>query len=654
MKIALVGNQNSGKTTLFNLLTGMNQKIGNWPGVTLERKEGIIKKTDFQLIDLPGIYSLSPYTMEEAISCDYLLKEKPDLIINVIDVNTIERSFYLTTQLLDLDFPMIIALNMTDILTKKGGRVDVNKLEQLLKVDVVSVSAVYGFGIKELIDKIKNIKVRKSIPTFSSSLESKINMISPMLEGENRRFIAIKLLEKDPRFINYRSSEIEEYLASSGEDDFEEVIASERYRFTEIIKTAVITLPPYKMTLTDKIDRILLNKYFAYPIFIVIMFLVYYIAVGLTGNLLGDILENALAGLNSTIEAALLRAGVSGWLTSLIVNGILTGIFAVLGFLPQIAVLFFFIAILETTGYLSRISFLLDKFFNRLGLSGRSLIPFIVGSGCSVPGIMAARTIENEAERKAAIILTPFIPCNAKLPIIALFAGFFFEKNRGLISASLYFLSILIIVISASIFKRFNQANKTSYISEMPPYYLPNFKYVFRSVGEKIFSFVKRAGSVILVGSVVIWLLLSFSLRLEYGVAIENSILAAFGNSVAWFFYPIVGKWSWAAGVTAIQGLVAKEQVVSSFSIIAGFSGDGASAFDVFTAPAFAFFTRASAYAFMAFNLFSIPCIGAIGAMRKELGSTKLVLKAALYQTVIAWMTSSLLFAVLSGFWGLL
>ncbi|MGB3998117.1 MAG: ferrous iron transport protein B [Bacilli bacterium] len=651
MRIALVGNQNSGKTTLFNALTGMNQKIGNWPGVTVEKKEGVIKGTDHTLIDLPGIYSLSPYTTEEKIACEYLLSEKPDAIINIIDAVSLERSLYLTLQLLELDIPVIVALNMTDILIKKGGRIDAQKLSELLGVEVAMLSARRRVGVGELIAKVLEKPAKKTRFRYSERLEKLVSEVAAGLSGENARFVAVKLLENDPRFAGLATPAAEKILQGVKDEDFEERIASERYRYIDFVKKAVMITPDLKETFSDKIDRIILNKYLAFPIFVAVIFGLYF-AVIMTGTALGDYMASLFDRAGNLAASALSSWGASDWAVSLIGDGVLGGIGAVLTFIPQIVMLFLLAALLESSGYLSRVSFLLDKIFTRLGLSGRALIPFIVGFGCSVPGIMATRTLENEQERKSAVILVPFIPCGAKLPIISLFAGFFFTKHRVLVSASLFFLSIFIIIIAALILKKVFKTPATAYISELPEYRLPDPRYVARYVCEKTMAFVSRAGSVILVGSVVIWFLLSFSPAFKYGVPVENSMLAGLGNLIAWFFYPIVGEWSWAAGVSALQGLVAKEQVVASLSIIAGFAG-GASGADIFSTPVFAFFTPAAAYAFMAYNLFSAPCIGAIGAMRKELGGAAATIKAALFQTAIAWVVSALLYLILTFVGGL-
>lgn len=651
MRIALVGNQNSGKTTLFNALTGMNQKIGNWPGVTVEKKEGVIKGTDHTLIDLPGIYSLSPYTTEEKIACEYLLSEKPDAIINIIDAVSLERSLYLTLQLLELDIPVIVALNMTDILIKKGGRIDAQKLSELLGVEVAMLSARRRVGVGELIAKVLEKPAKKTPFRYSERLEKLVSEVAAGLPGENARFVAVKLLENDPRFAGLATPAAEKILQGLKDEDLEERIASERYRYIDFVKKAVMITPDLKETFSDKIDRIILNKYLAFPIFVAVIFGLYF-AVIMTGTALGDYMASLFDRAGNLAASALSSWGASDWAVSLIGDGVLGGIGAVLTFIPQIVMLFLLAALLESSGYLSRVSFLLDKIFTRLGLSGRALIPFIVGFGCSVPGIMATRTLENEQERKSAVILVPFIPCGAKLPIISLFAGFFFTKHRVLVSVSLFFLSIFIIIIAALILKKVFKTPATAYISELPEYRLPDPRYVARYVCEKTMAFVSRAGSVILVGSVVIWFLLSFSPAFKYGVPVENSMLAGLGNLIAWFFYPIVGEWSWAAGVSALQGLVAKEQVVASLSIIAGFAG-GASGADIFSTPVFAFFTPAAAYAFMAYNLFSAPCIGAIGAMRKELGGAAATIKAALFQTAIAWVVSALLYLILTFVGGL-
>lgn len=653
MKIALVGNQNSGKTTLFNALTGMNAKIGNWPGVTIEKKSGIIKGTSHEITDLPGIYSLSPYSVEEEVSRKFIFEENPDVIINIVDSTSLERSLYLTTQLLELDCNVIIALNMADILEKKGIHIDINLLEKLLGAKVVKISALKEFGIDNLINEIERNKVFFNQYIYDSNLENAITQIENYLPQilKHKRFISVKLLEDDKRFIqleNNKINDIKVQTLKNYDTDLEEIIATERYNYIEKIKKQVLIKMPTKESNSDKLDKIFLNKYLAFPIFIIIMFLVYYVSVELVGGITTDFVKDLVESFSVLIMQILKNIGTSQWINSLIIDGIITGVGAVLTFIPQLIILFTCISILETTGYMSRIALVLDKVFRKIGLSGKSLIPFIIGSGCSVPGIMGTRIIENKDEREMTAILTPFIPCSAKLPIIALFSSCFFEEKSGIVSASLYLLAILIIIISAFLLKKFIYKNTSNtYISELPEYKIPSIKYVAKDVLEKVKSFIKRAGSVILICSIIIWFLVSFSFKLEYGVSIENSILAAIGKTVSWIFYPILGTNSWGATVSAIQGLVAKEQVVSSMSVIAGLSENAEEGSKIFAnGNIFDFFTKSSAYAFIVFNLFSAPCFGAIGAMRKELGGNKKVIKAIAYQCGIAWMLATMVYQI--------
>lgn len=651
MKVALVGNQNSGKTTLFNCLTGMNAKIGNWPGVTTEKKTGKIKGTDFEITDLPGIYSLSPYSTEEEVSRNFIFEENPEVIINIVDSTSLERSLYLTTQLMELDTKVIVALNMADMLEKKGISIDIEKLEKLLGVKVYKISALRETGIDELINEVKKSDdlIRQNV--FDSSLEDTIELIEDKIESKHKKFVSVKLLEKDERFKNKITEEISKIIEKEEENydtDFEEVIATERYSYIEKVKKqSVIQKKDYE-SISDKLDKVFLNKFIAFPIFIIIMFFVYYLSVGIVGSATVDWVGSLVDSLGEYIGEFLEKCGTSEILNSLVVDGIIAGVGAVLGFVPQLIILFLCIVLLETTGYMSRIALLLDRIFRKIGLSGKSLIPFIVGSGCSVPGIMGARIIENEDERKMTTILTPFIPCSAKLPIIALFAGYFFEENSGFVSASLYFFAIAVIILSAIIMKKFVFTKTSStYISELPEYKIPSIKYVAKDVFDKVIAFIKRAGTVILLCSIIIWFLLSFSFKFEYGVDIEESILAEIGNKISWVFYPMIGQNSWGATVSAIQGLVAKEQVVSSMAVIAGLSEDTEEGAEIFgKGSIFSSFTAASAYAFMVFNLFSAPCFGAIGAMRRELGGTKKMLKAVAFQTICAWILGCIVYQV--------
>ena len=655
MKIALVGNQNSGKTTLFNLLTGMNAKIGNWPGVTIEKKTGTIKNTHHEITDLPGIYSLSPYSIEEDISRKFVFDEKPDVIINIVDSTALERSLYLTTQLLELDAKVIIALNMEDVLAKRGIAIDVKKLEQKLGAKVVKISALKQTGIDELVAAIDKLEATKPQPIYDESLEKAIVETKKHLpkDVKHPRFVAVKVLEEDHRFNrleNRETASIKEALAKQYDTDLEEVIATERYQFIERVKKETAIKTSIRETLSDKLDKIFLNKWLAFPIFVVIMFLVYFLSVGVVGSFTVDWIAGLFESLGETIEGALEGIGTSEWVISLVVQGIIAGVGAVLGFVPQLIILFICISLLETTGYMSRIALFLDKIFRRIGLSGKSLIPFIVGSGCSVPGIMGARIIENQDEREMTTILTPFIPCSAKLPIIALFSGYFFGDYAGLVAASLYFLAIFVIIITALLMRRFVFKHTSStYISELPEYKVPSLRYVAKDVWDKVIAFIKRAGSIILICSIVIWFLLSFSFKMEYGVDVEESMLATIGKSVSFIFYPILGENSWGATVSAIQGLVAKEQVVSSMSVIAGFAEEEAEGSQIFAqSSTFGFFTPIAAYAFMIFNLFSAPCFGAIGAMRRELGGRKKMLKAVAFQTGYAWLLATCFYQVAS------
>ena len=651
MKIALVGNQNSGKTTLFNYLTGMNAKIGNWPGVTIEKKTGVIKGTKHEITDLPGIYSLSPYSIEEDISRKFIFEEKPDVIINIVDAISLERGLYLTTQLMELDSKVIVALNMADLLEKKGIEIDVKKLEEKLGIKVFKISALKETGIDELVKELDNKDDLVRAKIYDSKIEKTINDISFSLMDSHKRFVSVKLLESDDRFAGKNTEEInklKEELEKEFDTDLEEVIATERYSFIESVKLECFKKKENIVTFSDKLDKILLNKWISFPIFVVVMFLVYYLSVGVVGSSTVDWVADNMDALGGWVGSSLEAAGTSEWLNSLVVDGIIAGVGAVLGFIPQLIILFICISLLETTGYMSRIALLFDKLFRKLGMSGKSLIPFIVGSGCSVPGIMGTRIIENQDEREMTSILVPFIPCSAKLPIISLFAGYFFGENSGIASASLYFFAIIVIIISAFILSRTRFKHvSSSFISELPEYKVPSIKYIAKDVFDKVIAFIKRAGSIILICSIVIWFLLSFSFGMEYGVDIENSMLASIGKTISWVFYPMIGQNNWGATVSAIQGLVAKEQVVSSMAVIAGLSEDVEEGSQIFAdGTPFEGITVASAYAFMVFNLFSAPCFGAIGAMKRELGSTKRMLKAVLFQTICAWILATIVYQI--------
>ncbi len=609
MKIGLIGNQNSGKTTLFNCLTGMNSKIGNWPGVTIEKKTGKVIGTNHEIIDLPGIYSLNPYSTEEEISRKFIFEEKPDVIINIVDATSIERSLYLTTQLLELNCKIIVALNMVDKLEEKGIKIDIKKLEENLGVKICPISALKRTGINELIKEIDNKTEFKRTQICDKNLEKQENI------------------------------------------DIREKIAIQRYDFIEKVLSKSIKRKYISENISDKLDKLFLNKILAFPIFILIMFLVYYLSVGVVGKYTVNLVESSIELFQNLVLKILLTIGTTDWINSLIIDGIITGVGAVLEFIPQLMILFLCISLLETTGYMSRIALLLDKIFRKIGLSGKCLIPFIIGSGCSVPGIMGTRIIENDDERKMTTILTPFIPCSAKLPIIALFSSYFFPQSAGLVSASLYFFAIIVIIISALLMKRFVFTNTSStYISELPEYKMPNISYVLNDVADKVIAFLKRAGTIILICSIVIWFLLSFSFEMKFVEKIEDSILATIGSKISFVFKPILGVDSWEATVSAIQGLIAKEQVASSMAVISGLSDNLENGNEIFSANGtFGFFTPVSAYAFMVFNLFSAPCFGAIGAMKHELGSFRKMFGAITFQTVLAWILATLVYQIGSG-----
>ena len=592
MKVALIGNQNCGKTTLFNALTGMNAKIGNWPGVTVEKRSGMIKNTDIEIVDLPGVYSLSSYSIEEEISRKFIVEEKPDVIVNLIDSTSLERSLYLTTQLLELDIKIIVVLNMLDILKKKGGNIYCDKLEKELGVKVLEVSALNKFGIDNLIEEIQ-----------CSTMQ------------------------------NYRKNIFKGY-----DSDCEEVIATKRYKFIENVKKNVFKQSIKRESVSDKLDKIFLNKWLAFPLFAIIMFLIFYFSVGVVGNASANFVEEIITFLKNNAEIFFESIEMPKMLISLIVDGVINGVGTVIGFIPQLIILFLCIAILETTGYMSRVALIFDKLFRIVGLSGKSIIPFVLGLGCSVPGIMGTRIIENGTERETTAVLTPFIPCSAKLPSIILISNYFFEQNSVIIVASVYLLAMIMIIVSALIIKIFVCKNNINiYIAELPEYKKPNLNYILKDVFEKTSSFVKRAGSVILISSIVIWCLISFSFDLQYVSNIEESMLAVIGNKISCVFEPMIGMRSWEVTVSVLQGLIAKEQVVSSMSVIAGKVGK-----DIFESNSvFGFFTPLSAYSFLVFNLFSAPCIGAIAAMKKELGGIKKMLKAITFQSVFAWILAT-------------
>lgn len=684
-RCCLVGNQNSGKTLLFNVLTGLNQKVGNWPGVTVERKDGIVRGTNVEITDLPGIYSLSPYTSEEEVSRKFVVENHIDLIVNIIDSTSIERALYLTTQLLELNTKVLVVLNMEDILAKKGYKIDVAKFSKMLGTTVVSISALKKTGIKELIDTIDHSDEKVSTvfnqEIYSFEVEKLITEISSEIDTEvkEKRFAAVKIIERDNRYYSkfYREKFENKLLAIENklEMDTEQLIASQRYSYIEKLRDKTVIKTQTK-SFTDSVDKILLNKWAAIPIFICVMILVYLLSVGLVGGATvgvvdmlfngGDAIEFALPfaepivvelptpleGLGPWLARMIGESGGSEWAQSLVANGAVAGVGAVFNFVPQLMILFLLLSLLETVGYMSRVTFLFDSAFKKIGMSGKSLIPFIVGTGCSVPAIMSARAIENKEEHKMTVVLTPFMPCSAKLPIITCFiAGIFAPlmgaSNTWVITFLMYVLAVVVIIIAGFILNKLFVKNKsTSYISELPEYHIPSASYVVKDVWEKTWAFIKRAGTIIFLCSIIVWLLLSVNYQFQYiGDDIENSLLADIGRSISWIFAPMLGmEFSWGSSVSAIQGLVAKEAVVSSMEVITAVGEGG----DVFAGNGvFGFFNGFSAMGYMIFTLFSAPCFGAIGAMRRELGSNRAMWKAILFQTGLAWGLASIV-----GIWG--
>ena len=640
MNVAIVGNQNSGKTTLFNMLTGSNQRVGNWPGVTIDKKEGKIKGEEIDIIDLPGIYSLMPYTEEENITRDYLLHHTVDMVINLIDVNALERSLYLTTQLMDLEIPFVIALNMCEIFEKKGMQINEQILAKNSGVDVVRISAKTGKGFDELIDIIKKEKTQKyrnNIKKFPKIIENSIENVKRDANIDNN-FLAIERLITDNR---YRDSDLIKKLYG---ENIEHTIAQKRYEFIADVKKRCVSGSEKAKTISDKIDNVILNKWIALPIFIFTMIIMYSLSVGVVGKLTGEKLLNLFGDVKIWLANGLVKLGASNWVVSLICDGIVSGVGAVLTFLPQLIIIFLFINFLESSGYMSRVSFIFDKIFYKFGLSGKALIPFIIGTGCSVPAISATRTIEQSGEKEKTIMLVPFVPCSAKLPIISLFVSYFFEAYSGLVTASIYFVAVIMIVSSAVMLDRIFYRNKnTSFVFELPEYKLPRLGLAIKDVWFKTKEFVVRAGTIIVVCSIAIWFLSSFNLSFRYCENIQISILAKLGSLLSWFFYPIIGELNWAVGVSALQGLIAKEQVVSSMSIISELSG-GQLASGIFSSDIFSCFNNASAYAFVLFNLFSAPCLASIGTMKNELKSTRKTMFAVFFQIIGAWIFSALVF----------
>lgn len=658
LKIALVGNPNCGKTTMFNNLTGSLQYVGNWPGVTVEKKEGNIKyNKDVRLIDLPGIYSLSPYTLEEVITRDYIINEKPDVIINIVDASNIERNLYLTTQVLEMGIPTIIALNMMDIVRKKGEIIDVKKLENVLGCPVIETTALKGEGLKLLIDKaIERVnKENKKLDLFSDKIENAINEIENVINIDNeKRWHSIKIFEKDEKVLqkinlsNQEKEKIEGIIINVEKefnDETESIVINERYEYvTNLVNQIIVKKQDTNKDKSNNIDKILTNKFLALPIFFVVMYLVYYISVTTLGSMLTDWTNEVFFGtyVTNIVGSALESMGVAEWLYSLIIDGIVGGVGAVLGFVPQMLILFFLLSILEDCGYMSRIAFIMDRIFRRAGLSGKSFIPMLISTGCGVPGIMASRTIENNRDRKITVMVTTFIPCGAKLPIIALFGAALFPDN-SLIGPSIYFLGIAMALLSGLILKKLKafKGDDSPFIMELPAYHIPSAKTVLRHTWDRGKSFIKKAGTIIFVMSVILWFLSRFNFSFNM-VDVEDSILANIGKIIAPIFAPL-GFNDWRAAVATINGLVAKEQLVSTYGVLLGL-GEVAEEDAGLITQISTLFTTVSAYSFVAFNMLCAPCFAAIGAIKREMGNWKWTLITVGYQTLLAYLVAFVIY----------
>ncbi len=677
IKIALAGNPNCGKTTLFNALTGSAQFVGNWPGVTVEKKEGRLKgHKDVIIQDLPGIYSLSPYTLEEVVARNYLVQERPDAILNIIDGTNLERNLYLTTQLTELGIPVICAVNMMDLVQKNGDKVDTAVLAKELGVTVCEISALKGKGISEAAQKAVDIarSGEKPIPrhTFDGNVEHALAHIEEAalhdLPEEQQRWYAIKLFERDEKVIEALklSENTLKHIASDIElcekeldDDAESIITAGRYSWIADVTKKCHKKKGRKdnLSTSDKIDRIVTNRILALPIFAAIMFVVYYISIGTVGDWLTGFTNDTLFGewICGNLRAWLESIGTAGWLTGLVVDGIVAGVGAVIGFVPQMLVLFLMLCILEDIGYMARVAFIMDRIFRKFGLSGKSFIPMLIGSGCGVPGVMASRTIEQDRDRKMTIMTTCFVPCGAKMPIIGLFAGAIFGGS-GLVATSAYFIGVAAIIVSGIILKKTKPfaGEPAPFVMELPAYHVPSVGNVLRGTWERGWSFIKRAGTVILLSSIVLWFLQGFGnvnagiegAAYKFGMVADNntSLLASIGNFIAPIFAPL-GFGTWQASVGTFTGLIAKENVVSTFGVLYGFAEVAEDGMEIWANIA-ADFTALSAYSFMIFNLLCAPCFAAMGAIRREMHNGKWTAFAIAYMCVFAYIISFIVYQI--------
>ncbi len=663
IRIALAGNPNCGKTTLFNALTGSNQFVGNWPGVTVEKKEGKLKKHEEVVItDLPGVYSLSPYTLEEVVARNYLVNERPDAILNIVDGTNLERNLYLTTQLIELGIPVVIAINMMDIVERNGDKIDTQELSRQLGCRIVTISALKENGIEEAAKiAIDVAKEKKPVPahTFSGAVEHALAHIEEAalhsMDAGLQRWYAIKIFERDEKVLSFLKIEeqklahIEEDIVAAEQeldDDAESIITNERYVYiASILKGAYKKQNAGGLTTSDKIDKIVTNRFLALPIFAVIMFLVYYISVTTVGTWVTDFTNDGLfgegfalfgkvwvPGIPVLVESVLTKIGTAEWLNGLILDGIVGGVGAVLGFVPQMLVLFFFLAFLEACGYMARVAFVMDRIFRKFGLSGKSFIPMLIGTGCGVPGIMASRTIENDRDRKMTIITTTFIPCGAKLPIIAMIASALFD-GAFWVGPTAFFIGIAAVIVSGIILKKTKlfAGDPAPFVMELPAYHWPTVKNVLRSMWERGFSFVKKAGTIILLSSIIIWAGTVFGVvdgafAFDTEMPLESSILGIIGGAVSFIFSPL-GFGTAKATIATVMGLVAKEEVVGVFGVL-DFGG----------------MTKLAAFSFLIFNLLCAPCFAAIGAIRREMNSAKWTLFALAYQCGFAYMISLMVY----------
>ncbi|MCR5656196.1 MAG: ferrous iron transport protein B [Butyrivibrio sp.] len=674
VRIALAGNPNCGKTTLFNALTGANQYVGNWPGVTVEKKEGRLKgHKDVVVTDLPGIYSLSPYTLEEVVSRDYLTKEKPEAIINLVDGTNIERNLYLTTQILELGIPVVVALNMIDVVKKTGDRIDTKKLASELGCDVIETSALKGDGIEALIDKAIALTKKDSTPLavkFSDNIEAAVAAVDKVIPADAcpegmRRWYAVKALENDDKVLNSLKlisdqrneiSKIREVLENEEDDDIEAVITNARYDY--IVKVVKNTVKKTARTLTpsDKVDRIVTNRFLALPIFFLVMAFVYWFSISTIGTMGTDWVNDVLFGewIQGGAQSALEAAGVSEVITSLVVDGILGGVGAVLGFVPQMACVFLCLSILEDCGYMARIAFVMDRIFRSFGLSGKSFIPMLVSSGCGIPGIQASRTIENDNDRRITIMTTTFVPCGAKLPIIALISAVI--GGQWWIAPAMYFIALAGVLIAGIILKKFKSfsGDPAPFVMELPAYHFPQVKTVILHVWERVIAYIVRAGTIIFLASAAMWFLASFGFADgSFGlVDAADSLMAGIGGLFAWLFVPL-GFGNWQGVASTISGLVAKENVVSTMSILANLgeevaeaaAGEDADALGQAATAVSAWIpSAAAAFSFLVFNMMASPCLAAVGTQAKELNNRKWFWQTILFQNVFAYCAALMIY----------